>query len=119
MEWIAHVAGVVLWLGGLMAAGLMRGPEQPGQGSTRRRAMTAMALPGLILVLLGGVGLLARFGISHINGPGWFHTKMLLVVTLVVLHVLVARDKVRGAWLMPVTGLVGLGAVVLAHLKPF
>lgn len=119
MEWIAHVAGVVLWLGGLMAAGLMRGPEQPGQGSTRRRAMTAMALPGVVLVVLGGMGLLASHGISHINGPGWFHTKMLVVVALLVLHVLVARDKVRGAWLMPVAGVLGLGAIVLAHVKPF
>jgi|GEM_PF-2311783 len=119
MEWIAHILGVVLWLGGLMAAGLMRGADQPGQASTQKRAMAAMALPGVVLVLVGGVGLLARNGVSHINGAGWFHTKMLLVLLLITLHVLVAMGKLRGVWLTAVAGLLGVCAIVLAHLKPF
>lgn len=119
MEWIAHVAGIVLWLGGLMSAGLMRGPEQPGQGSTQRRAMATMALPGVVLLLVGGVGLLARNGISQINGAGWFHSKMMVVLALLAIHALLALGKLRGAWLTPVVGFLGLIAIVLAHLKPF
>ena len=118
MDWVLHLAGVLLWVGGLMAAGLMRGPSETGKSSTQRRLLMTMALPGLVLAVLGGLGLAMRGGHEVLTG-GWFHAKLLIVVVLIVLHVLLAKGKLRGVWLTPVIGLLALVAIVLAHLKPF
>ncbi len=117
MEKVLHLTGIVLWLGGLLSAGLVRGPEQPGQPSTRRRLMTWLALPGLVLTLLGGLGLMA---VAHAGSlTGWFHAKLSVVAVLVVLHVLIARGRLGGAWLTPLVGLLMLVTLGLAVLKPF
>lgn len=116
MEWVLHVAAVVLWIGGLMAAGLVRGPEQPGRPSTQRRIMTTMALPGMIVAVLAGLGRAFRLG-PDVLGAGWFHLKLALVVVLIVLQVLVARGRLRGAWITPVAGTLAVAAIWLAHHK--
>jgi uncharacterized membrane protein len=117
MEWVLHILGVVLWLGALLAAGLVRGPEQPGQPSTRRRVLNTLALPGLVLTVLAGLGLMAHAHSGTLTG--WFHVKLTLAAVLVVLHVLMARGRLGGVWFTPVVGLLGLAAITLAHLKPF
>lgn len=114
---VLHLTGAVLWMGGLLAAGLVRGPEQPGQPSTRRRLMSQLALPGFVLSLLAGLGLIMAAHPGTLTG--WFHVKLTLVAGLLALHILAARGRLGGAWLTPVVALLMVGVLSLAVLRPF
>jgi uncharacterized membrane protein len=118
MDWIVHIVGVVLWVGGLLAAAHLDGLREESAAPLRGRLLKTMALPGLVLALLGGVGLAVRGGHAVLQG-GWFHTKLLAVALLIVVHVLLVKSRARGAWPLPAVGLLALAAVLLAHLKPF
>jgi len=73
---------------------------------------------GLFLVLLGGFGMLARFGM-HWPWPGWVIVKIVIWVILGVLGAVVARQAAlaRPLWWVTIV-LAGLAAY-LAGNKPF
>jgi uncharacterized membrane protein len=115
MERVIHLLGVVLWLGGMAAAGLVRGAESPGQSSTRKRLLNGLAWPGFILTLLGGVGLWMR----ATELGGWFHVKLTLAAVLLGLLGWMARGRASGAWITPVIVALAAVAITLAELRPF
>jgi uncharacterized membrane protein len=115
MERVLHLLGVVLWLGGLAAAGLVRGAEAPGQPSTRKRLLQGLAWPGFVLTLLGGIGLWAR----ATELGGWFHVKLTLAVVLLGLTFAMARGRVAGAWMTPAVVALAAVAIFLAEMRPF
>lgn len=74
---------------------------------------------GLLLVLTGGFGMLARMGIIHSGLPGWIHAKLAIWVAL---GIAISISKRKGQW---APALVALYAVMvaaagyLAIFKPF
>ena len=115
MERALHLLGVVLWLGGLAAAGLVRGAEAPGQPSTRKRLLQGLAWPGFALALLGGIGLWAR----ATELGGWFHVKLTLAVLVLVLTYWLGRGRLQGAWVTPAVVALAAAAIFLAEVRPF
>jgi len=115
MERVLHLLGVVLWLGGLAAAGLVRGAEAPGQPSTRKRLLLWLTWPGFVLTLVGGIGLWAR----ATELGGWFHVKLTLAVVVLGLTVAMDRGRATGAWMTPVVVALAAAAIYLAELRPF
>lgn len=77
-----HIFGAVAWIGGvvavaLAAVALSAAAEREGAGALRGAARK-LAVPGMILAWLGGLGMLGvSFGYMKM---GWFHGKLLLVL---------------------------------------
>lgn len=74
---------------------------------------------GLVALLVGGFGLLARLGIVHNGLPGWIHAKLGIWVLMAASVALIKRKGHIG-W--PIAVLVlGLGttAAYIAMMKPF
>jgi hypothetical protein len=73
---------------------------------------------GLLLVLLGGFGMLARLGI-HWPWPGWILVKLVIWVIFGALSALVARSATLAQPLWWVTIILAGLAAYLALYKPF
>jgi protoporphyrinogen IX oxidase len=77
-----HIFGAIVWIGGIVAVSmaalaLTATSVKDGvialRGSARR-----LAVPGMILAWIGGLGMLAVS--FHYMKMGWFHGKLLLVI---------------------------------------
>lgn len=74
-----------------------------------------------LLVLVGGMGLLARIGVSHGQGfPTWVSIKIVIWLALAALFGIISKRGVQNK-MMPtlVSGALGFGAIVLAVYKSF
>jgi len=112
-----HVVGLMLWVGGLICVSRMLIPFAKGESASAgvvaalNRSMHAFIYPGFLITLLSGLYQLFERGASFYMKQGWFHTKLTLVVVLVVLSVMVAGQiskLLRGAAL-------NRGTVVAIH----
>ncbi len=85
---VLHIAGVVMWIGGLFFAlaaanGAPEAAEAKAErGRLARKAMRAQAHPGAALVILSGALLL--YLAPGAATAGWLHAKLLLVLLLIV-----------------------------------
>jgi hypothetical protein len=80
---VLHIIGIVLVvssLGGIAMHALNGGTKQT---NTARRLVLALHGVGMLLILVGGFGMLARLGFRH-GGmfPGWLLVKLAVWVTL-------------------------------------
>lgn len=114
---LMHFAGIMmvfLGLGGVLISHMAS--SAGAKGKAKFLAMTSHGL-GLLLILVGGFGMLARLGI--ISGlPGWAYAKLGIWLFLGAATVL-ARKKANmgwGLWLIFIIG--GVAAAHLALFKP-
>jgi len=130
-----HLIGVILWIGGAIAAATVAASASAEKDSTSalagaRRALLFWATPGMLVAWLGGLGMLLPNFMDMYARAGWMHTKLtLLLAASAVMGVLTGRvrkaarsDKPASAGLL--NGLAGalllmsIAVVGLAILKP-
>jgi protoporphyrinogen IX oxidase len=94
---VAHVFGLTLWVSGLLVATIALSRHTQEAGAEGREALArleriflrGMADPGALLTLLAGITLISS-NPSYYLHAGWLHMKLFFVVTLIVLHVIIA-----------------------------
>lgn len=113
---VLHLAGVMmvfLALGGVVMHALGNGsPDHPWR---KQAAMTHGI--GLVLMLLGGFGMLARLQIPILSG--WVILKFLIWVVLGGLLFLIIRKPGQSKRWWGIIILLGILAAYLANFKPF
>lgn len=109
---VAHIAGIVFWVGGLLAASqVLAGRERETSPETRAtlasmagRLLKALAHPGAAITVLAGIVIL---GVKPQDlQQGWLHAKLGLVVILIAADLLLT---------VSVRGLVGRGIEIPAR----
>lgn len=142
MRWLLafHVVGVVMWMGSLMALSRLLGYHTREPASVRPRFSFVEgrldlggAVPGALLTLLTGLGILAVEPAGWFRAAGWLHTKLLLVFLVAGLHAglriryrRLARQRadqpISRAFFAAAHGTIGLlllVIVILAVVRPF
>ena len=112
-----HLLGVVMVLmalGGVILHHILGG----ARAHAWRKPLAITHGVGLLLVLLGGFGMLARLGI-HWPWPGWIIGKIIIWLVFGALGAVVARNTALARPLWWVTILLGGLAAYLAGSKPF
>ncbi len=114
---IIHLLGLVLLFSGLV--GLLTVRMSGGQlaGSTKSLVFASHGV-GLVLLLLGGFGLLARLGLTH-DIPNWVFIKIAAWLILGGAIALVKRKGQIGWPLFLSMILIFLIAAYFAIMKPF
>ena len=110
---ILHLIGVILVFlsfGGLIVRGFA-GDENPG---VRRLGAITNGV-GLLLILVGGFGIVAKLRLGF---PAWVVGKMIIWLVLGGMIAMINRFPKKGHVLWWVTALLGAAAVVLAVVKP-
>ncbi len=99
MQWIKvlHLVGLVLWMGGfLLLTQILRrhSEEEPGIQERfallERRLFQSTVNSGAAVVLATGVLMILLDPAVYLRA-GWFHTKLLLVIVLFILHIRLFR----------------------------
>src|SRR5262245_46998439 len=92
-----HIVGIVMWLGGLMiitrCIKLFSGDAQVARSAAPmlRRLFFGFVVAGLVVAACSGVYQLSSFGVGAYMKQGWFHTKLTLVLALLVVTFFVPR----------------------------
>ena len=86
----AHVFGVILWVGGVLAGGriLLLRLDDPGSealANAEGKVFKSIAAIGLAIALLFGILVLGTRA-SYYMKQGWFHAKLALALVFLVLH---------------------------------
>jgi hypothetical protein len=115
---LIHILGILmifLSLGGQINYAINGGSKD--QNTWRKAAGITHGL-GLVLVLFGGFGMLARLGIRW-PWPGWVFGKILIWVLLGGLVGVATRSPGAGRGMWYIVLLLGLLAAYFAIMKPF
>jgi hypothetical protein len=115
---IVHFVGifmVFLSLGGVTMHVINGG----GKSHSWRKSAAITHGLGLVLVLIGGFGLLARLGIVQGGLPGWVIAKLVIWVTFGAMLSLIIRKKSLARPIWFVLLILGGTAAYLAGYKPF
>lgn len=114
---VLHLAGLMLLFFGLSGALTLKMAGVQFTGSVKKLAMITHGV-GMLFMLVGGFGLLARLGIIGAF-PGWVHAKLTIWVLLGA-AIALAKRKGHIGWPLMVL-FIGLGttAAWLAIVKPF
>jgi len=117
---VIHLIGIFLTLAALAGLALAAASGATKQTNPARKLISVSHGVGLLVVLVGGFGLLARLGVIHGSAfPGWVWAKLAIWVTMGALVAVPYRrpDLARLVFIaLPVLG--GLAAW-LAIYKPF
>ena len=113
---IMHLAGIMMLfmgLGGVFLHAMNNGTKDT---NTARGPVAAFHGLGLLFILTGGFGMLARLDIGF---PAWLHPKLLIWVIMGGLLTVGYRmpQFAKAAWI--ITPILGLAAAYLAIMKPF
>src|ERR1700709_2699989 len=91
-SFVVHLLGAVLWMGGLLAMSravmaMAKQPPamRPGLASLGSR-FNILALLGAVLSIPSGLYQLSLWPAGSFRHAGWLHTKLTLIVALVVVH---------------------------------
>lgn len=114
---IIHLGGLLLLFFGLSGAVTLKMAGAPFTGPAKKMAFMTHGI-GLLLMLLGGFGMLARLGIMG-NLPGWVYGKLVIWLTLGGAITLAKRKGQIGWPLMVLFVGLGVTAAWLAIMKPF
>jgi putative membrane protein len=101
---VIHVTGIVLWIGGLMAASFALAQHTQETNPDARAAfaklekkiLRAFADPGAALAIVSGIALIWTNSSYYLNAR-WMHGKLALVLLLVGMHGLVGVRAKRYA----------------------
>ena len=113
-----HILGIMMIFASL--GGMIHYVINGGTKAQNRWQKAAAATHGLgmVLVLLGGFGMLARLGI-HWPWPGWVVGKIIIWIILGGIIALIYRLPNTGKALWYIVLLLGALAAYLAIMKPF
>lgn len=115
---LIHIVGIVLLMSALGGAAVY---AMSGATAARspRRLLAVLHGVGVLLVLLGGFGMLARLGIMHGAGfPGWVWVKLVVWALAAVALVIPFRRPGLGRPLLLALPLLGGLAAYMAIYKP-
>jgi uncharacterized membrane protein len=92
-----HIIGICFWMAGLlMLTRIMVISESPTLTliKTVRRLWLGYAVPGALIVVISGVYQISYKGMAFYFGPGqgWFHTKVSIVLVLLVITALLWKQ---------------------------
>jgi hypothetical protein len=116
---LVHIFGILLTfvaLGGLALHAVNGGTKESNRG---RRLVAASYGLGLLLILVGGFGMLARLGVASAGLPGWVWAKLVIWLAIGGLLALPYRKPESGRFLWWLGPLLGVVAGWLALYKPF
>ena len=114
---LLHFLGILmtfLSLGGVILYVMNGGTKEQ---NTHRKLAGIMHGIGLVLILLGGFGMLARLGLQI--SSGWVIIKILIWIALGGMTAIAYKKPDAAKTLWYVTTILGLIAVVLVLYKPF
>lgn len=133
---VFHVVGIVLWLGGLLFLSRMLGIHATEARDVQVRLSWMefrlyhfVTLPGLVITLITGLGMLALEPML-LQGQSWLHAKLTVVAALIgvdqILRVKLLALRAQPALTSPkpfkiLHGLIGLAliaSVILAIVRP-
>jgi len=117
---VIHLIGIFFTLAALagLALGVANGATK--QTNPARKLISASHGLGLLLVLLGGFGLLARLGLIHGAAfPGWVWTKLAIWLVIGGLVAVPYRRPVLARLVFVTVPVLGGFAAWLAIFKPF
>ncbi|MAQ17760.1 MAG: hypothetical protein CMN30_23560 [Sandaracinus sp.] len=121
---IAHIVGVVLWIGGALSVALVaaaaEGEARRSLATVARSVALKVATPGMVLAWLGGLAMFAL----HLDGylrAGWMHGKITIALVVAALTGVLSgklRRAAQGEEVKPGTlRTFGIVIVVLAVLN--
>ena len=96
-----------------------------------RKLFFGIMTPGMILTFIFGIWMLLDYAWAQYSSTGWLHTKLTLLILLVVYHGFCGkwlldfkhdrnmRSHVYYRWMNEVPVLFLLGIIILATVKPF
>jgi protoporphyrinogen IX oxidase len=101
---VAHVLGLVFWVGGLLVTSMALTRHTQEASAEARQALArleriylrGLADPGALLTLLAGIGLITTNSSYYLHAP-WLHIKLTFVLILIGLHGIVAVRTKRFA----------------------
>ncbi len=109
-----HVFGIALWIGGLIFVLTLAGQVS---AALLRKAMFKVVHPGMGLVLVTGVYQLLTRGMKFYMSQPWMHTKLTVVIILIVLTIVAGKKLDRPTPYL--LGLVALLALLTISLTQF
>jgi hypothetical protein len=116
---VLHVFGIALTLvalGGMTVHALNGGLKVE---NAARRLLIGMHGAGVLFILVGGFGLLARIGFAHGSGfPFWLWVKLGLWTVFAVVAALPYRRPVMGRALLLALPVLAMAAAAMAVYKP-
>jgi len=96
-----------------------------------RKLFFGIMTPGMILTFIFGIWMLLDYAWAQYSSSGWLHTKLTLLILLVVYHGFCgkwlldfkhdrnSRSHVYYRWMNEIPVLFLLGIIILATVKPF
>jgi protoporphyrinogen IX oxidase len=100
LVWL-HVSGNLVWIGSILAVGIVLGSDKADPKTRGRIALDVyrrIAVPALVLSLLGGAIRLACDAGTYLQGSHWMHAKLPPVIAVIALqHALGARAREMAA----------------------
>ncbi|MEY4608192.1 MAG: hypothetical protein RL625_409 [Gemmatimonadota bacterium] len=116
---VLHVFGIALTLvalGGMTVHALNGGLKVE---NAARRLLIGMHGAGVLFILVGGFGLLARIGFAHGSGfPFWLWVKLGLWTVFAVVAALPYRRPAMGRVLLLAVPVLAMAAAAMAVYKP-
>jgi len=116
---VVHVLGIALLVTALGALALHAVNGGLRRDNRARGLVAAMHGLGLLLVLVGGFGMLARLGFRHgAMFPGWLLVKLAVWVLLGAAAALPYRRPALARWVLVLVPLLAALAAYMAVYKP-
>ncbi|MEQ8764100.1 MAG: CopD family protein [Planctomycetota bacterium] len=131
---LIHIFGFVLWIGAMMGLSRLLGyhvkeeaPVRQRMAFMEKRMAYFVSLPGLVITLIGGVGMLLEKKSELLQAP-WLHIKLTLVFLLIVADFLMQAKmrKIHAADTMPspaffkaIHGIIGLMLLAILYFAIF
>lgn len=117
---IVHLIGITAAWTALGALALHHANGGTKEGNRSRKSVSALHGIGLLLVLVGGFGMLARIGFRHgTNFPGWLWVKIAVWLVIGAAAALPARRPALAKPTLFVLPLLAGLATAMAVYKPF
>jgi hypothetical protein len=116
---VVHIVGIVLVMSALGALALHAAAGGTRPTNPARGLLASMHGIGILLILVGGFGMLARLGFMHGGSfPGWLWVKIAVWITLAAATLLPYRRPALGRPLLLALPLLGGLAAYMAIYKP-
>lgn len=117
---VVHIFGIALTmvsLGGMFVHALNGGLKLENQA---RKLLIGMHGTGVLLILVGGFGMLARIGFTHgANFPAWLWTKLGVWTIVAAVAALPYRQPSLGRPMLLTLPLLAMTAAAMAVYKPW
>jgi hypothetical protein len=116
---VVHIVGIVLAMSALGATAIHALNGGTRQTNRARALVAALHGAGVLLILVGGFGMLARLGFRHgANFPGWLWVKLAVWVAVAALVVVPYRRPALAKPVYLALPILGGVAAYMAIYKP-